>query len=77
MPKRSRLAERQKPSQYRTDLSGIGMAYMAYARFENLSRFRILFGIRCSVFGSPLYSIHPKAGHGSAFGFNLLPVPTI
>jgi hypothetical protein len=23
------------------------------------------------------YSRHPKAGHGSAFGFDLMPVPTI
>jgi hypothetical protein len=24
-----------------------------------------------------VYSIHPKAGHGSAFGFDFMPVPTI
>ncbi len=31
------------------------------------------------VFGAcnGMYSIHPKAGHGSAFEFILMPVPTI
>ncbi len=51
MSKRSRLASIRKPD----ILVGFRMAYMAYARFSNLFGFRILLGIRCSVFESLLY----------------------
>jgi hypothetical protein len=38
-------------------MSGIRMSNMAYARISEKVRFRILFGIRCSVFESLLYVI--------------------
>jgi hypothetical protein len=46
----------------------------------NFSSKSLKSGISVSGFqlgGKTEYSIHPKAGHGSAFEFILMPVPTI